>query len=294
MELKNKKIFIAGLARDCEKNLPMVIKLVEELRIYFADSYVYIVENDSKDSTKEILQKWQTSNVNVSINSQDYGSLTIPKATKFNSSPLTSQERISKMTKYRNIYLDFFKNSLNNFDYILIIDMDICGFSVQGVIEALINAPKDWGAIFANGASSFRFLGKSIFPIFYDTYAFLGTNENLNIHVQSAKRRRRLQRLLSIILPRKKYYQCISSFSGMALYRTEVITPELQYICMKNKSQLNHEALCEHIPFNNNIAKNGYKSYISNKMIVRYGSYNIKFLIDFLLFNIPSRILKKV
>ena len=50
----NKNIVIAALARDCDKSLSKIINLIEELRENFVWSKVVVVENDSKDNTKNM------------------------------------------------------------------------------------------------------------------------------------------------------------------------------------------------------------------------------------------------
>ena len=55
----DKKIVIAALARDCNEALINNIPRIEKLRELFTESHVVIVENDSKDGTKDTLQKWQ-------------------------------------------------------------------------------------------------------------------------------------------------------------------------------------------------------------------------------------------
>lgn len=105
----NKNVVIAALARDCEKPLLNNIPLIEELRARFVWSEVVVVENDSKDKTKQILHDWQSRSENVSIISQDFGTLTIPHKSTGVTSPTTTTYRIEKMAFYRNIYLEHIK-----------------------------------------------------------------------------------------------------------------------------------------------------------------------------------------
>ena len=74
----NKNIIIAALARDCEESLRTNIPLIEELRSHFSWSQVVVVENDSKDGTKGLLNDWKINFNDVTIISKDFGTKTIP------------------------------------------------------------------------------------------------------------------------------------------------------------------------------------------------------------------------
>jgi hypothetical protein len=55
----NKNIIIAALARNCEDSLRINIPLIEKLRTQFSWSQVVVVENDSIDETKNLLNDWK-------------------------------------------------------------------------------------------------------------------------------------------------------------------------------------------------------------------------------------------
>ena len=54
----DKSVVICALARDCSGALANNIPRIQELREFFADSEVIVIENDSKDNTKEVLASW--------------------------------------------------------------------------------------------------------------------------------------------------------------------------------------------------------------------------------------------
>ena len=53
---KNKKVVFAGCARDCEKYLEKTLSNIDYYSSLFEKSYQIIVENGSKDRTREILE----------------------------------------------------------------------------------------------------------------------------------------------------------------------------------------------------------------------------------------------
>ena len=55
-KFKNKKVVFAGCARDCEKYLEKTLSNIDYYASLFEKSYQIIVENGSKDNTREILK----------------------------------------------------------------------------------------------------------------------------------------------------------------------------------------------------------------------------------------------
>ena len=62
-----KRIVIAALVRDVEERLPEIKKKVERVAKIFKDYRVLIVENDSKDNTRQELLKWSKTNPKITI-----------------------------------------------------------------------------------------------------------------------------------------------------------------------------------------------------------------------------------
>ena len=56
IDLKNLNVVFAGCARNCEKYIPKVFENLKSYSSLFKDSYKIIVENGSKDLTREILK----------------------------------------------------------------------------------------------------------------------------------------------------------------------------------------------------------------------------------------------
>lgn len=262
----DKNVVIAILARDCEDSLISNIPLIEELRSNFKWSKVVVVENDSIDRTKDLLFNWQKKSDGVTIISQDFGTKTIPDQTAEISSPTTSFYRIEKMAFYRNIYLDYIATLKHEIDYVIIIDIDIKWFSIDGLINSILEMNDNWGGIFSNGITKGNIWGITS-KIYYDIFAiceyplkdvFSFTEESLDKSFKTINKN----------VKRNKYYSLISAFSGVGIYKYEAIK-NLRYAVVKNSCNPN-EAICEHIPFNNELIKAGYKNYISRDFPVIY------------------------
>ncbi|OMQ09848.1 hypothetical protein [[Flexibacter] sp. ATCC 35103] len=262
----DKNVVIAILARDCGESLINNIPLVEELRNKFIWSKVIVVENDSIDGTKEILSDWESTSDGVKIISQDFGTKTIPDQTAEIASPTTSYYRIEKMAFYRNIYLDYISTLQHDIDYVIIIDIDIKWFSIDGLVNSMVEMRDNWGGIFSNGITKGKIWGVTS-KIYYDIFAiceyplkdvFSFTEKSLDKSFKTINKN----------IKSNKFYSLISAFSGIGIYKYEAIK-NLRYTVVKNSVNSN-EAICEHIPFNNEIIKAGYRNYISRDFSVIY------------------------
>ena len=220
----DKSIAIAILARDCGGALTHNIPKIDNLRKYFKSSIVIVVENDSKDNTKEILSNWRDNSKDIIIISEDYNIQTIPPKTKDCKMPGASTHRIEKMCFYRNKYLEYLKKMSFEYDYLMVIDIDIDDFSEEGIVQAINNAPCDWAALFANGRYYFDFFGIRLLGRYYDLFAYVPyndhniTNENTDLTFREVSLHADLLSIKAI--KKKRYMECCSAFGGIAVYKT--------------------------------------------------------------------------
>lgn len=281
----NKNIVIAALARDCEKSLPKMIELIEELRLHFFWTQIVVVENDSKDDTKNILFNWEKTSDRVKIISQDYGTLTIPEIGQVDCDPTISIDRIEKMAFYRNIYLDYIEKLNCDIDYLMVIDIDIEFFSIDGLLQAIEKDENEWGAIFPNGITQKYYFG-ILSKIYFDCFAIYEYPFDGDFSYNQKKLDITFKTINKNIRNYKKY-SVVSAFSGIGIYRYKAIKG-LRYKASLNKD-MNGTAICEHIPFNMEIINRGYKNYIDRNFIVVYGTHNLglilKLYIPYSLFN---------
>ena len=244
----DKSILIAALARDCNDSIIRNIPKIELLRRKFRESHVVVIENDSKDGTKEVLEGWKKQSKGVEVIMNNFGTVTVPEKSSKVIRPGSSNYRISKMASYRNMYMDYARKADFDINFLLVMDIDIDDFSVEGVVSSINNAPDDWGALFANGNKIFNEKQKS----FYDYFAYVPyENKQLSLKYSDMFFQARKVRNL---LKRNKYVKCISAFGGMAIYKWEYIK-DLNYTAEDNTVCKLCETLCEHIPFNNGILK---------------------------------------
>lgn len=276
----NKSILIAALARDCKEAIIKNIPKIELLRKEFISSHVVIIENDSKDGTKDILKQWEKQSEGVKVIMNNFGTITISKSSESILHPGSSLHRISKMTKYRNMYMDYAKNVDFRIDYLIAIDIDIEDFSPTDIIKCIKDAPNDWGGLFANGRTYYYHISK-----YFDMFAFLPSNFNEAINFKNMITN---NHILEKLLRQHKFVECISAFGGIGIYKWDIIK-DSHYETFPNNNSKIFEMQCEHISLNKNVINKGYKNYICSSMKVSYGRYSLKECIAFTI--LPPKIL---
>ena len=290
----NKNIVIAALARDCENSLRNNIPLIEELRTHLQWSAVVVVENDSVDGTKGLLNDWKTNYNNVTIISTDYGTKTIPNKGDVPGDPWTSCQRIDKMVSFRNAYLDHIKELDHPIDFVIIIDIDVIQISLTGLVDVIKSFDNKTGAIFSNGKSIMK-TPFGLSEIYYDTFA-VWEYPFLNEFSHSPTSLARTFKSVNKNLRKSPLYRVISAFGGVGVYNYNAIK-DLRYKTVLNPlNQL--EAICEHIPFNQEIIKRGFNNYIARDFQVIYQQHNwiliLKLVLPTRIFNFLHPVILKI
>jgi len=266
---KESTIVFGMLARDCAEQLAKNITRLETLGEMFKEYHIVVYENDSKDGTTEMLKEWAQKNPNVVSINETTKQITFPQQSKDIPYPGQSYPRISKMAGFRNRVLKEVRERFTP-DLFCFIDIDVENFDPQTVVDAIDNAPEGWGGLFANGLVIIDYEDhQCINPIMYDYFAY--TEKGVNPYEEGDYAIRipdnhAVTWIEQRFINRKRYHQCNSAFNGIGIYRWEAIegldyvayqTPELKEV---------NASLCEHVPFNYEIACKGYKMFVVRDM----------------------------
>lgn len=268
----NKSILITALARDCNNSIIRNIHKIELLRKEFKESHVVIIENDSKDGTKETLKKWKKLSTGVEVIMNDFGIDTIPQKSESISHPGSSLHRISRMATYRNMYMEYARNANFKIDYLIAIDIDIDDFSSADIIKCIKEAPNNWGGLFANGRTFYYNISR-----YYDMFAYLPIGHSKAVNFKNMIVN---NHILEKYLRKYKFVECTSAFGGIGIYKWEVIK-DMHYETYPNDNSKMFEMQCEHISINKGILNKGYKNYICSPLKVFYGKYSLRECIAF-------------
>lgn len=272
----DKRVAIGALARNCEQNLPENIERIEELRKKFSYSAVFVYENNSTDSTRNILQKWSSTSNGVWVKSEDIDESPYKSSKKVGRLYRgTEVGRIRKMCDCRNKLLDMICNK-TPFDYVIFVDIDIAWFSIDGVVSAIQNAPEGWGGLFANCYCIFNDGGENVVrSSYYDTFAFLnkdGKPERMKLSDLNKFRRYKLSFQISKLIRNFKYLECESAFGGIGIYNGKSIEGLSYEAFIPSSWKSNFVCPCEHIFFNSKINS---PKFVSKDLEVCYNDFQL-------------------
>lgn len=137
------RVVIAGCARDCAAHLPAVLANIERAAQLFAEAAYIFIENDSRDDTLAVLERFAQGRVNVHIE----------RVARLAASYSRRTERLALA---RNRYLEKVESpDLRSYDYLLIADMDDVNrepWDSQALRLAIayLDSNRDYAGIFAN------------------------------------------------------------------------------------------------------------------------------------------------
>jgi hypothetical protein len=258
--LKKMRLAVCGLARNCAPKLPATIRFIETLSSYFESTTIVVVENDSRDKTRAILNNWADSCSSLHIIDGK-----VPgeeNASDTNANPYYSVKRVSRLAALRNQYLDFLKVQPAAPDFVLVLDFDVDRISLEGVLDSFVREA-GWDVATAYGYS----LSPTLQERYHDTYALVPLGEEnipqLEARLKSIQRNWRQDKASSELV------RVYSAFGGLAIYKYQQIN-NLRYSVYPNRDE-RIEARCEHFSIANELQKNGYQRIIINpRMHLRF------------------------
>lgn len=238
------KVCICGIGRNIEDILPATIARIKKLCRMFLTCDIFIYENDSNDNTLNILNKWKTEDENLYLISEKLYR------------PLNQQDksllRRKAMAYARNKYLQACRNSGKNYEYVIVIDMDLLGgWSYEGIANSF-GWSEIWDMIAANSIY-YNKIECGLQKLFFDSWAFrrLGHPEPHNekdINLLNYNRGEPPVRVFS-------------AFGGLSIYRGECI--------LNNKFEYKDND-CDHPTMNKQLTDIGKTIWLNPSMITLY------------------------
>ena len=127
---RSSSVAFVAICRNAMPWLSLTRERVEATASLFAESKIYIVENDSVDGTTEYLREWESENKSLVVKTSSLG------RPHLNSTKDSS--RTIALAEYRNQCVDFVRDSTTPFDWVVVFDTDIWGgFSIGGLLTSL-------------------------------------------------------------------------------------------------------------------------------------------------------------
>ncbi len=161
--MRKARTVICGLARGIAPHLPYTMARMDRLASMFLEARILLYENDSDDSTLEMLEDWSKRDPRVQIVSERLG------RPRWDS--IRSLDRVAHMSDYRNRYLDEVRSRYSSFDNLIVFDTDLPhGFSYDGIAHTFSH--DDWDLVGSNGVQLRLRTGEPDSLAQYDAWAF--------------------------------------------------------------------------------------------------------------------------
>jgi len=195
------KCCICGPVRNCAPFLDKVFENIEKIGSLFDDYQIVIYYDKSDDDTLEKLKAYQLKN---------------PKMLFYVNPKFISPYRTHRIAHARNFCLNYVKEKANDFPFFIMMDFDDVNCKeVKPEILQKYLARDDWdGLSFNTSPLYYDIWGLSIYPYCFSYIHF----ENTNIHNYYTIQKFITKKLDN--LKPEELLQCISSFNGFSIYRT--------------------------------------------------------------------------
>lgn len=208
------KVLICGVCKGVAERVPYSMKIMETIGALFSDYRIIVYENNSSDSTPEILKTWAHNNRKVRVLSERISNDALARSC-INRMEDGAFYRAEVIAQARNKVLErLFTEDYEAFAYVIWMDMDfVLEPAYDGIVETF-ESEQEWDAVFAYGIDP---------PgTYWDWYAFrddvcpLGSELLGNDWWYLPKNKR----LLSAT---DEWYPVISAFGGCGIYKKEAL-----------------------------------------------------------------------
>lgn len=290
--LSSKKIIICALARNCASRLKKNLRRLTKLGHFFNEIQYIIVENDSDDNTRKILEDWKNSQSGVYLpdlykyyraneeflNQYDINEDVIRI---FDNNKMESSNKYFQRIKRISLARDCLLNALANIpfkaDYVLMYDIDLAWFSMKGILDGL-SSDMYWDVLSSNcrDYKVYSLMPIKIERVYYDSFAV----EEFNSKTRPTDIKLEIQDKYATLKKSDPWIRVNSAFGGIAIYKYSSLikendngesVPRITYLdaIIEDNFQI-----CEHIPFHRNLRQLGYnKIYINPRMITYYNTF---------------------
>ena len=248
-------VVFCGIVRDCGRNLSRNLERVQAMRSSFSSLRFVLVENDSQDDTKDVLRKLQREDPSAVVEICDYGTITLPKKMTSGVNPSYSEHRISKLSAYRNRYLELIEQEMGSDPpkWIVMVDWDIEWFSVDDILSRL-GSPEGWGVTTANA----RFKTGLFRDRYFDAFAYRALGQIGPCTEESIVEGGEI--VNELLTTQEGLIEVESGFNALAIYRASDLKG-FRYRAEPNDNS-RVEVWCEHVTFHRDLAQRGVGSVV--------------------------------
>ncbi len=266
--LNHSAVFV-GCISDCEPFLPGDLSNLGSLSRQFRQSATVMIENDSRDRTKDVLNDWGRGQDRFHLESLDGLDAQV-------------RPRTARLAIARNRYLDIVRNSdLRDFDYLIVMDLDNVGqtqVDAGAFLEAIsfLNSDPSHAGVFANQESFYYDLWALRHAELCPSDIWMDILAHAMTHGASDEEAfDRVFRPRVFSLPKEAAPIAVdSAFGGLGIYKMPAALEgayrgerEVRVTPYDSAELTMTVQLCEHVPFNRRITKGGGRLFIVPSLI---------------------------
>lgn len=256
--LKKQSAIFVGLARDCQGTVRPNLDIISILSSFFEEVKILLIENDSSDLTRDVIQSWAaTTPLNVILPT-------------FTGLDVKISKRTERLAFLRNYALQLLRDGDMKPDYVIMMDLD-------GMIAKQVN---DFS--FEGFLSNFSYtnLWDAVFPspqtYYYDIWAFRHPficPEDYRLTSKSGPALLGQDRIVGLTALSRQivmkslggWLEVDSAFGAMGIYRgSAILNSDCEYIGIDSEG----EETCEHVSLHSSIRQSGGYLYINPKFQV--------------------------
>lgn len=192
---------ICGTVKNCGPYLSKVLRNMEKIGGIFNEYKIIIYYDKSNDNTLDILKKYQEKNPNMFF---------------YINKNLISPFRTHNLAIARNFCLNYVKENEDKFQFFIMMDCDDVNFKEvdTDILKKYVHR-NDWdGLSFNTSPKYYDIWGLSIYPFCF-SYNHFENNVKYYDIIQDF-----MDKLLKRALAENRLVECMSSFNGFSIYRT--------------------------------------------------------------------------
>lgn len=246
------RLVVVSTVRDVSKTIYKDIKILRRALSHLFDIQFLFVESDSTDNTLSILQQLSLKDPTIRVISHGKLSSRFP-------------DREARLAFCRNTYMHEIDNyyAYQHIPYVFVADCDgINTHLTPSSIQTCFNSGRTWDACFPNSKGPY-----------YDLYALRHPTWNpscprtqidfyrsINTNIHTVYNLVLYSRMITIPVS-SDWIRVTSAFGGCAFYRLEAIRGK------RYRAFEDNNPVCEHVPFNEDLALAGYSLYINPSFV---------------------------
>lgn len=245
-KFNNSRFLVVGTARDVANTLISEINCLYNSLINSRKLTFFIVESDSRDNTVRLLDELATQLPDFNYVSLGNLSNHVPS-------------RIERLSIARNTYLNYVKQNVASFDYVIVADLDGINFLLTE--EKIVSCFKysGWGCCTANQVGPYYDVFALRADSWCETDCWSSARKLASSGMNPLKAWRISIRDKQIRIPQSRDWISVNSaFGGLAIYDIQAFI-----VGAYSTNSDNETGICEHVAFNLDLKKAGWKIFIN-------------------------------